>query len=125
MLRFILPSIIWTIIVISVSLAPSSNLNLNEFEFDGVDKIAHFMMYTFLSLFWATGLKRQNVSDTLREKAFRISVFGGFFLSFILEVLQEFLTDSRHFELKDLFANGMGCLFGIVIFKLFYKGCYK
>ncbi|WP_299206317.1 VanZ family protein [Brumimicrobium sp.] len=121
MLRFILPSLIWTAFVVVISLVPSSNVNLKEIQIEGVDKIAHFIMYTLMSLFWAIGLKRQNVSILLRRNAFKISVFGGFFLSLIIELIQEFVILTRHFEVLDLIANGIGCIFGIVLFKIIYQ----
>lgn len=104
---------------------PNSNVNLKDFQFEGVDKAAHFLMYTLLSLFWATGLKRQNVSVGLRRNAFRISVFGGFSLSLIIELLQEYLITTRHFEVLDLIANGIGCIFGVLLFRIIYKDAYK
>lgn len=121
MLRFILPSLIWTAFVVVISLVPSSNVNLKEIQIEGVDKIAHFIMYTLMSLFWAIGLKRQNVSISLRRNAFKISVFGGFLLSLIIELIQEFVILTRHFEVLDLIANGIGCIFGIVLFKIIYQ----
>ena len=125
MLRFILPGLVWTTLVVILSLVPSSNVSLNNFQFEGVDKVAHFIMYTFLSLFWAIGLKRQNISVGLRRNAFRISVFGGFILSLIIEILQEYVVETRGFEVLDLIANGIGCIFGIVLFKIIYKDSYK
>lgn len=82
-------------------------------------------MYTLLTLFWITGLKRQNKSKILRERAFLIIVSGAFVLSLILEIIQEFLVFSRHFEVLDLIANGFGCIFGLLLFKLIYRSVYK
>lgn len=124
MLRFILPSIAWTIFVIIMSLLPSTNVELTGLRFEGADKAIHFIMYALLSLFWTTGLKKQNRSIGLRNRAFEISIFGGFFLGFILEVTQEFGTVTRHFELTDLLANGIGCIFGVLLFRLIYPN-YK
>lgn len=124
MLRFILPSIAWTTFVITMSLLPSTNVELTGLRFEGADKVTHFIMYALLSLFWSTGLKKQNKSIGLRDWAFEICVYGGFFLGFILEVLQEFYTDTRHFELTDLLANGIGCIFGVLMFRLIYPN-YK
>ncbi|HZH86965.1 MAG TPA: VanZ family protein [Brumimicrobium sp.] len=121
MLRFILPSLVWTAFVVVISLVPSSNVNLREFQFEGVDKIAHFVMYTLLSLFWAIGLKRQNIYIGLRRQAFRICIFGGFTLSLIIELIQEFVILTRNFEVLDLIANGIGCIFGVVLFKIIYQ----
>lgn len=121
MLRFIAPSILWTILVIILSLSPSSQLASNEISFEGIDKIAHFVMYSLLTLFWITGLKRQNKSKKLRAKAFLIVTVSAFVLSLILELLQEFFVISRYFEGLDLIANGFGCIFGVLLFKLVYR----
>ncbi|MEX1191618.1 MAG: VanZ family protein [Brumimicrobium sp.] len=121
MLRFIAPSILWTILVIILSLSPSSQLGGNEISFEGFDKIAHFVMYSLLTLFWITGLKRQNKSKNLRAKAFLIVTVSAFVLSLILELLQEFFVISRYFEGLDLIANGFGCIFGVLLFKLVYR----
>lgn len=121
MLRFIFPSIIWTIFIIVISLIPSSSANVKDFHFQGGDKIAHFVMYTLVSLFWTIGLKRQNISVSFRRNAFKIAVFGGFLLSLIIELIQEFFIWTRHFEALDLLANAIGCIFGIILFKIIYK----
>ncbi|MFA5574426.1 MAG: VanZ family protein [Brumimicrobium sp.] len=124
MLRFLLVSIIWTFFVIIMSLIPSSNIDLTGFQIEVFDKIIHFFMYFFLTLFWTTGLKRQNISNNLQKNAFKISVLGGFSLSLILEILQNFITETRAFELLDLLANGIGCIFGALLFLIIYPN-YK
>lgn len=125
MLRFIFPSLVWTALVIILSLVPSSNVSLDNFQFKGVDKVAHFIMYTLFALFWSIGLKRQNVYVWLRRYALQISILGGFLMSVIIEFLQEYAVVSRSFEFLDLIANGIGCIFGIVLFKIIYKDSYK
>lgn len=125
MLRFILPSLVWTALVIILSLVPSSNVSLQDFQFKNVDKVAHFIMYTFMSLLWVIALKRQNVYVALRRFAFQIVLFGAFGISVIIEFLQEYAVDTRSFEVLDLIANGIGCIFGIVLFKIIYKDSYK
>jgi len=124
-LRFILPGLVWTALVIILSLVPSSNVSLDNFQFKGVDKVAHFIMYTLLALFWAIGLKRQNIYVGIRRYAFQISFLGGFSMSVIIEFLQEYAVYTRSFEVLDLIANGIGCIFGIVLFKIIYKDSYK
>lgn len=125
MLRFILPSILWTILVVVASLAPSSGLSVKEFQFEHADKIVHFMMYFFLSLFWSIGLKRQNRSLLLHRYALWFSTLGSFLLGFVLEISQEFLTLTRYFDALDLIANGIGCIFGVLMFKMIYRNSYR
>ncbi len=121
MLRYILPGILWTIFVVIISIVPGTDLSYGEFHFEGADKVAHFLIYTLLTLFWTTGLKRQNTYKDVRLKAFKITFIGGFSLGLILEVIQENFIFGRYFELLDLVANGIGCIFGIVLFKIIYK----
>lgn len=125
MFRFILPGAIWTILVIAVSLIPSSNFDARQFDVEGLDKVIHLSMYTLMVLFWSTGFKRQHESKKIRNYAFHIAVIGGFLISLVLEILQEYLVYSRSFDWLDLIANGIGCIFGVIVFKLIYKGSYK
>lgn len=87
--------------------------------------MVHIGMYALLALFWSTGLKRQNKSKNLRRHAFRYAVFGGLLFGAIIELLQELYSAGRHFEAFDLIANGIGCIFGVVLFKLIYKASYR
>lgn len=121
MLRFILPSILWTLFVIIISIVPGTDLNYGDFHFEGADKIAHVLLYTLFALFWSTALRRQNSNENLRIKAFKIIFIGGFALGLVLELIQENFIFGRYFELLDLVANGIGCIFGIILFKIIYR----
>lgn len=125
MLRFILPSLVWTALVVILSLVPSSNVSLHDIQIENVDKVAHFIMYTFMSLLWVIALKRQNIYVGLRRYALQIIVFGTFSISVVIEFIQEYAVVSRSFEVLDLIANGIGCIFGIVLFKIIYKDSYR
>lgn len=121
MLRFIIPSIAWTLFLIIVSVVPGTDIHYGGFHFDNADKIAHVLLYSLLTLFWSTALKRQNSYKELRIKAFKIAFWGGFLLGLVLEIIQENFIFGRYFELLDLVANGIGCIFGILLFKIVYK----
>ncbi len=125
MFRFILLSTIWTILVIAVSLIPSTSFDAHQFEIEGLDKVIHLSMYTLMTLFWSTGLKRQHQSKKVRKNAFLIAVLGGFLIGLILEILQEYLVSSRSFDWLDLIANGIGCIFGLIVFQLLYRDTYR
>lgn len=125
MIKFLLPAILWTIVVVLLSLAPPHSLPEKNFQFIGADKVAHVVFYSLLTYFWSAGLKRQNKSKKLRAKAFYIAVIGGFLLGLILEVTQEIFIKNRYFESLDLIANGFGCIFGLLVFKLVFASSYK
>jgi hypothetical protein len=124
-LRFFIPSLIWTIIVIGLSVFPGKEIPTAPFYFEGIDKVVHFGLYLMLIFFWVAGMKRQNISPSTRNNAFYIAVFGGFLLGLGLETVQHFFIKNRYFEGLDLIANGIGCIFGLFLFKLIYKNSYK
>ena len=111
--------------VILLSLIPERAINNIDFNIEGFDKFVHFVMYFGLVFLWSTGLKRQNRSKKVRDKALYIAVIGGFILGLILEITQHFIIKSRYFDSVDLIANGFGCIFGLIFFKLVYKSSYN
>ncbi len=104
---------------------PSSSLPKHQLFFDGFDKVVHFGFYSIMSFLWIAGFKRQNNSTKIRDKAFLIGSLLSFSIGLFTEVAQELFTKNRYFELLDLIANGIGCIFGIIIFRLVYKNYYK
>jgi glycopeptide antibiotics resistance protein len=91
----------------------------------GLDKLIHVTLYLFFTMFWSTGLKRQYKSKKIRKYAFQFSIVGGFLVGLILEILQAFFVETRYFDWQDLIANGIGCIFGVLMFKLIYQKTYQ
>lgn len=125
MLRFLVPSLFWTLLVILLSLAPAQSIPEVSFKFKGFDKLVHGVMYCGLTFLWITGFKRQYKSKKIREKAFTIVLSGAFVLGIIMEGMQHFFIKNRYFEELDLIANGIGCIFGLLFFRLVYNSSYK
>lgn len=125
MLRFLVPSLIWTTLVILLSLAPAQSIPEISFKFKGFDKLVHGVMYCGLTFLWITGFKRQNKSKKIRANAFVIVLLSAFILGVIMEGMQHFFIKNRYFEVLDLIANGIGCIFGLLFFRLIYKSSYK
>lgn len=72
--------------------------------------INHFIIYFFISIF--------GLSIYLRNPNFQKIVYGLFFLSIFLEILQ-FLAPRRTFEIFDLSANFTGVLFAYCLIKIY------
>jgi len=70
----------------------------------------HFIIYFFISMF--------GLCLYLRNRNFQKLVFGLFFLSIFLEVLQ-FMVPKRAFETLDLFANFAGVLLAYFVIKIY------
>ena len=77
--------------------------------------INHFIYYFYISML--------GLFLYLRNRNFQKLVYGLFFLSIILEVLQ-FIVPNRAFEIYDVFANFAGVLVAyllVVIYKFWSK----
>lgn len=116
-----LPSIIWTIVIVILSVLPGGSVKPVSFlDFWNVDKLGHlgvYMIHSYLILvgFWHIhdkSLKPNNIT-----KAFLLSIALGV----SLEVTQHFLTQDRQFDLLDMLANSIGTLLGLMVFKLLHK----
>ena len=70
----------------------------------------HFIIYFFISMF--------GLCLYLRNRNFQKLVFGLFFLSIFLEVLQ-FMVPKRAFEILDLSANLAGVLLAYFVIKIY------
>ena len=86
-----------------------------EHLYEFASKINHFIFYFFVSTL--------GLCLYLRNHNFQKLVYGLFFLSIILEVLQ-FMVPRRAFEISDLFANFIGVLVAYCIIRI-YKSYKK
>lgn len=114
-------SFIWTIVVGFLYLLPGEDLPVvSIWGVLSADKIAHLGVFALLTLFTATGLKRQIQFAFLNDRALFVSFVGALSYGAILEFAQSELTTGRYLELGDLLANALGCILGIVIFRFIY-----
>ena len=72
--------------------------------------INHFIVYFFISIF--------GLCLYLRNRNFQKLVYGLFFLSIFLEILQ-FVAPKRTFEIFDLSANFVGVLVAYCLIKIY------
>lgn len=102
-------------IVLIISIAYVSLLPLQEIpktDIAHLDKLVHAIMYALLSLNVALGF-----FNLKKNQAFFFSfpIFVSFFYGFFIEIMQEWFTNYRFFDIFDIFANGIGCLIALTI----------
>ena len=117
-LKFIFHTSILLLIIISLfpgslvgfflygDLGRQPNLIVNPFG----TAINHFICYFFVSVL--------GLCLYLRDNNFQKLLYGLFFLSIILEVMQ-FVIPNRTFEIYDVSANFTGVLFAYLIIKIY------
>ena len=98
-----LSTLLYALLIVYSSL---SNLNNSiQFEFEHMDKVIHYMIYSIFSLLVYNTAKAYNPKKSLIITILLTITFG-----IIIELCQSILTTYRDFELLDIFANIMGTL---------------
>ena len=115
-----LPTFLWIIVVCYLSLT-DSGLPKIKFRFIlEADKIAHIVIYMVLTYLlmrsWAKMLSTINPGYI-----FLLATTQSISFSIIMEVLQKLLTNTRHFDLKDIYANIGGTIVGAILYLLFHR----
>lgn len=96
---------------------------LSFWEWLGPDKLVHALMFTLLSFLTIWGYRKEYCE---RDKAYRIrlqlgtllvtATYGG-----ITELLQIYIFNGRCGSIYDFCADVIGCILGILIFKIIYR----
>ncbi len=116
-----IPSIFWTIIIVSLSVMPGESLDGYSWsDMWNIDKLGHLIFYgthTFLLLY---AMNRR--SDKLLILNYRyLAPFLSILLGLCMELIQYQFFADRHFDVLDLIANIIGSLVGLIIFKILKK----
>lgn len=93
---------------------------IQQIKIPNIDKIVHFILYTFLSFFWMWSLVKKNMPNSFKKCALLIFIIASSF-GILIEILQENFTKTRSGEFLDVICNCSGILAGILISKLISK----
>lgn len=107
---FIVIAILWTILIYWLCLLPKSELPTNPlFDFEGFDKIVHFVFYSIMFFLYYVGLGKKRIPFIV---IFCLAV------GISIECLQAYLPINRAFDLWDIVANGVGVLCSIISLRI-------
>lgn len=102
-----IPSIIWTVLVLIGSLLPKYNVPQQFLQLS--DKLLHVLMYFLLCFLVGIGLSKQNKYPDARVKAIAAAIIYSAFVGILMEVLQEFVP-GRYGDWRDVLANLLGVI---------------
>ena len=110
---FLWATLIYTLLIVIISLFPIPNLSLPEFKLLELDKLIHLSMYFVMSILW------------MRLQSFNNSYFPWrnllivFLIASLTEFLQGVLPVGRYSDWADFIANSVGILLGIIAYSLY------
>lgn len=118
-LKYFWPPIIWTILLIFLSLLPGKSMpSFSIADIFAIDKVGHLFFYATLVFLWLNGFHKGG-----RYSLFLVSVvfLAAFLLGVMLELSQALFSSGRNFDILDVLANFFGCAVGVLIFNFFFK----
>jgi VanZ family protein len=112
----------WAAVNLLTTLLPSTSLpsSLSIWELLSFDSFAHAFMFCVLCFLMIVGLSKQFTYPRLKNYAVRASLLISTLFGILIEVTQHFLIYGRQGDIIDVLANTIGCLLGILLFKLIY-----
>lgn len=111
-LYYAMIAIVLLILIAYASLLPGQEIP--KLGIKNIDKLVHAFMYFILSSFMLLGFGNLKHRSIFVKS---IPILMSLFCSFLIELLQEYTTSSRLFEINDILANGIGCLIAFFVMK--------
>ncbi len=112
--------IVWLALISYLSNKQSEGLPAVWFlQFEGADKLVHFVFYFTLSILILWGFKKQNVFFVLKQNTYLISFLFSFSWGGLMELAQKFIFTYRSAEWADQIVNSIGAILAIIFFRIF------
>lgn len=97
---------------------PSSGLPTHRLlDLLSIDKWAHLVFYAVESYLLLHALSSKSKESTFLNKKSMLAVLFGSILGLVIEMFQ-WISPSRHFDYFDIIANIIGCITGVLFYKI-------
>lgn len=118
--RYLLPGIVWLLLILLLSLTPGDEMPQHVVSLVAFDKLMHWFFYGILTHLWLVGFKKQYRSLVLKRRALWIIIPSVIIIGIGIEFIQGWFIPGRVFEIWDILANAIGCVMGVLLFRLIY-----
>jgi len=116
--------ITWTVFTVLLLCIPGSEIPGDGlFSIEGLDKVAHVILFGGIVLFWGFYF-RQNPADDRFRRLLLWSVLLTILLGIGLEFLQRYAIPNRSFDVGDIWADTGGAA-ATAVFHVFWTGKKK
>ena len=114
------PGSLWALMILLLTGLPGDYFPkvVSFWDWLSPDKLVHFFIFGVFTFLLLWGYRAQYLQESKRFVIVRNVLIIGFFYSGLTEFLQAYVFVGRHGNLFDLLANIIGCLIGVMLFKL-------
>ena len=118
--KYYLPAMGWAVVILVLSAMPSQQLP--QIDIISIDKIGHLGVYWILTMLILWGASKQpDANLKIWSQSLSIILAIGTIYGILIELMQYLFFPGRYFEILDALANFVGCILGIISFKLLFK----
>jgi len=112
----------WLLLITVLSLLSFPDDPVGGLDIPHMDKAVHFIFYFVAAILGSLYLREASKKNIALSRALIMSLVFTIIYGIILEVFQSTLTDYRSGELKDVLANSLGALCGVLLMKYLFSG---
>jgi VanZ family protein len=114
--RFI-PAIAWFIFSLVLLCLPGSTIPKYPWlALIHADKIIHIVLFCILCYLFALPFTKGNLPTTTQKSRFLFILISGITYGIVMEFVQKYWIPNRSFEMGDIVADSIGCLFTYLYF---------
>jgi VanZ family protein len=125
-MRHYLFPVAWTVIIgVLTGLPGNSFPNMSLWALLSFDSFAHAVVFAVFTFLWSVALCKQTAIPFLRRRGEWIAAMAGIGYGLFIEALQATLYVGRSAEWTDMIADALGCMAGLLLFKLVYTPVLK
>lgn len=111
-------SLVWAVIVFIACSVPGNQVpDVSLINIPHFDKIVHFILFFVLTILLVSEFNKLNLEKKTLSIAYLWSSFISIGYGVAIEALQHFVFASRSASFGDVFANSLGVLFAILIYR--------
>jgi len=112
----------WILLITILSLVRFPDEPVIGLEIPHLDKVVHFTFYFVAAILASFFLKEAFPKQLGFNKILLISLLFAWFYGILMEVLQSTMTMARSGDARDVWANCLGALIGVLLIKLWFSG---
>ena len=119
----LLLALLWTIIIGVLTLVPGNYIpKVSSFlDWLSPDKLIHLLLFGIYTLLLCMGFSRQVKSSLLSQFPIIFSCGTGMVFAFFTEMMQAYIIPGRNGNVYDFLADTIGCLLGLIIWRIIMK----
>lgn len=116
-----MPAVLWSIFIFFTCSLPAREIpGTFIINIPHPDKVVHFFLYFLLVIFVMISVVKRKGNNVLPFLYFFFAFLAATLYGILIEILQNYMFNSRNADLYDIIANCAGSFTGLLSFRYYY-----